>query len=101
MIKKRHHYKTILAVMWFLFTFSLVTWWWIYGLHQVSIYYPTDFQKKYSMLLWEGFFLLVTLFAGGAALIFFTWQDQRRHEKLKLFFSTFTHDLKTSISRLR
>jgi len=53
------------------------------------------------MFLWEGSFLLATTILSGAALIFLTYRDQLRHHQLKIFFSNFSHDIKTSISRLR
>ena len=58
-------------------------------------------EKVYRMFVWEGSVLLAALLGGGIALILFTYRDARRHNRLKFFFSTFSHDIKTSITRLR
>jgi signal transduction histidine kinase len=53
------------------------------------------------MLMGEGAVFLVATTIGGAALIYFVMRDHARHQQLKSFFNIFSHDLKTSISRLR
>ena len=93
----KSHYKTALAILWLAFTFALVTWWWVYMLQKLGFGQPT----AHKMLIWEGAVLLGALLLGGVALIVFTYRDQKRHERLRFFFSTFSHDIKTSIARLR
>ncbi|MGZ3774330.1 MAG: sensor histidine kinase [Pseudobdellovibrionaceae bacterium] len=88
------HVKTALAVVWFVFTFSLVAWWWVYLSN-------LDQPKLHRMFTWEGSILLAAILLGGFALVVFTYRDQKRHERLHFFFSTFSHDIKTSIARLR
>jgi signal transduction histidine kinase len=90
------HVKTVLAIIWFAFTFSLVTWWWVFLLSRLNIA-----TGSHRMFAWEGSILLVAILTGGIALIFFTYKDQKRHEKMRLFFANFSHDIKTSITRLR
>lgn len=92
----RPYFKIFLAIAWFIFTFSLVTWWWIFWMQRM-----VTSEKVYRMFVWEGSVLLGALLAGGAALILFTYRDARRHQRLRFFFSTFSHDIKTSIARLR
>lgn len=53
------------------------------------------------MFFYEGIFLLVVIIGGGASLIFFSHTDQKRTDQLKVFLSTFSHDIKTAISRMR
>lgn len=97
MMKKfiKHNLKTALAIIWFAFTFSLVTWWWIFFL----LRYSSD--SSHRMFAWEGSILIAAVLIGGVALIVFTYRDQKRHQRLRFFFSTFSHDIKTSIARLR
>ena len=97
------HLKTFAAVVWFAFTFSLVGWWWIYFILKLNPDNTTVEQLKSShrMFAWEGSILLAAILIGGVALIVFTYRDQQRHQRLRFFFSTFSHDIKTSISRLR
>ena len=91
--------KTFLAVVWCLFTVSMVGWWWVYGLNSHDS--PEQIYKKHRMLMWEGTILIATVVMGGGSLIFLSSRDQRRHEQLQTFFATFSHDIKTSITRLR
>jgi signal transduction histidine kinase len=91
--------KTFLAVVWCLFTLSMVGWWWVYGLNSHDS--AEEIIKKHRMLMWEGSILIATVVAGGGALIFLSYRDQKRHEQLQTFFATFSHDIKTSITRLR
>lgn len=91
--------KTLLAILWFAFTFSLVSWWWIYSLIRAQENQPG--KGAHRMFAWEGSILLGAILIGGVALILFSYRDQNRHERLRFFFSTFTHDIKTSIARLR
>lgn len=93
MKKRRQNIKIFIASIWLLFTASLVIWWWWVGLKQQDHYH--------RMLLWEGSILLLTVMAGGFALLYLTKKDEARHERLRLFFANFSHDLKTSITRLR
>ncbi|RYZ85256.1 MAG: HAMP domain-containing histidine kinase [Proteobacteria bacterium] len=53
------------------------------------------------MFMWEGSILIATVVMGGGSLIFLSHRDQQRHEQLQTFFATFSHDIKTSITRLR
>ena len=87
--------KTILAILWFAFTFSLVTWWWVFFLVKFQS------QSSHKMFAWEGSMLLGFILVGGISLILFSYRDQKRHQRLRFFFSTFSHDIKTSIARLR
>lgn len=88
---------TILAVIWLLFTTSLVIWWWLFVLSKTG---HLD-ASTYRMIMWEGGFLVFVVLIGGGALVYLTHDYHHQHERMKLFFSTFAHDLKTSITRLR
>lgn len=93
--------KTILSVAWLIFTFTLVTWWWIFAFNPIDHADIALLQSRQRMLAWEGFTLLLLIVTGGVFLIFLSYKDQKRHDQLKLFLATFSHDIKTSISRLR
>lgn len=98
-------WKLLLTIFWFLFTFSMVTWWWIFALDQLQSIGaglpPEKFHSFQRMLLWEGSTLLCFIFVGGAALLILTSRERARNLRLRLFFSNFSHDLKTSLNRLR
>lgn len=89
--------KTILAAIWLIFTLSLVTWWWIFVLTKVIEVH----NSTYNMILFEGSTLIFSVLLGGIFLVVFTYRDFKRHQRLNLFFANFSHDIKTSIARLR
>jgi signal transduction histidine kinase len=98
--------KLALAGIWLLLTFSLSAWWMIHGLQQAgqlgAIPMPSDFAaRQHRMFFWEGCFLLSFVTLGGAFLFSSIYRDQRRNEEVRRFFSTFTHELKTSLTSLR
>lgn len=92
--------KTLLATIWFFFVVSLVGWWWIYFMNSM-VASASEMSRTHRMFMWEGSILLAALVIGGAALIFLSYRDEKRHEQLRTFFATFSHDIKTSITRLR
>lgn len=93
----------ILILIWLSFTSSLAVWWWVYGLRELhhSISLHPDYNSKYNMIMIEGFILVLMIILGGGYLIYLTFRDQKRNDRLHFFFSAFSHDIKTSISRLR
>jgi signal transduction histidine kinase len=58
-------------------------------------------EREYRMFLWEGSSLLSFILVGGAFLFYAIYRDQRQNEEVHRFFSTFTHELKTSLTSLR
>jgi signal transduction histidine kinase len=96
-----------LTGIWLLFMISLSVWWLIFGMRQLDRLMALggevalEFGHQQKMLVGEGVFLVVGLLAGGVALFYFTNREARRHRQVEEFFSAFTHDLKTSLSRLR
>lgn len=104
-IAKKSKIKLGLSLFWFLFTFSLVVWWWIFSLRQldllIEVIEPSRFQSMKNMLIGEGSVLVATVFFGGLVLVLLTYREQNRNEVLRNFFANFSHDLKTSLTRLR
>lgn len=96
MTKNRSRLKVLLAVLWCLITTSIVIWWWIWVLKTA-----TTSESHVRMIQLEGATLVSILLIGGAVLVYYIWRDEQRHKNVRHFFSLFTHDLKTSISRLR
>lgn len=93
--------RTTLSSIWLVFTLSLVSWWFIFAMSSLNPSENSEVDKHYKMLFYEGSTLLVTVLIGGIVMIFFSYKDEQRHKKLKIFFSNFTHDIKTAIARIR
>jgi len=97
--------KFAVSIFFFLFTFALVTWWWIFSLRQltllVDVLTPQKYERLHRMLIGEGAALVVAIFSGGLFLLILMNREVNRNIRLRNFFSNFTHDLKTSLTRLR
>lgn len=91
-------FRIWLALVWLLLTLAMVLWWWSLGLGELK---ATVHDSKYRMLMWEGIFFCIFILVGGGSLLWLLLKDQQRQKQMQNFFSAFSHDLKTSISRLR
>lgn len=96
--------KITLAVIWLMFASSMVGWWWFNGLTELkhfSNHQDPEVLRKIRMITWEGAFFLGAIFIGGLSLLVLLYRDKSRNDQMRLFFSNFNHDLKTSIARVR
>ena len=102
---KKLSVRTILSLIWLVFTLSLVSWWFILAMRNMSFENESagqiEMQRQHRMLFYEGLTLLVTVFSGGIVMTYLSYRDDQRHQKIRLFFANFSHDIKTSITRLR
>jgi len=93
-----------LIVAWLVFVVSLSLWWLIFSLRTIqklNEYVRDEYLiRQQNMMIMEGLVLILFLIIGGSALIYFALREKSRFDEVKHFFSTFSHDLKTSISRL-
>lgn len=102
-IRTNPHFKLFFLTLWLTFTSAMVIWWWFHAI--------TDFKtttesaeaalKHERMIMWEGSAFLIAIFVAAYSLWIFIKRDVLRHNQLKIFFSNFSHDIKTSITRLR
>lgn len=104
MTKKKSSWQIWAIILWLFFVIALAAWWLIFSIrtiHQLSEYLgDTALLDKRNMLIMEGATLILLLIIGGIALIYFAIREKRHLEEVKHFFSNFSHDLKTSISRV-
>lgn len=93
-----------LTGMWTAFTVALAGWWMVLGLRLVQIQFPTESEEllRYRrMLTQEGIVLILMLIVGGGALFVSLFILKRQNERIRSFFATFTHELKTPLTNLR
>lgn len=93
-----------LTGMWTAFTVALAGWWMVLGLRLVQIQFPTESEEllRYRrMLTQEGIVLIIMLIVGGGALFISLIFLKRQNERIRSFFATFTHELKTPLTNLR
>lgn len=92
------------SIAWLIFVVALASWWMVFSLRmilQLQEYIGEgSLKKQHDMLLMEGTVLIVLLMCGGSMLIYFVIREKNRFDQVRLFFTTFTHDMKTSITRL-
>ncbi len=98
---KSSRIRTFLSLVWLIFTLSLITWWFIFAIRNLNSEEVTESARHYKMLFYEGSTLLVSVMLGGIVLIFLSYRDDLRHQKVKVFFTNFSHEIKTSITRIR
>lgn len=80
----------------------MIGWWWFYGIEQLSMPAEVlDYEKRRRMLFWEGSFFLMAQLLGGMSMYYFMKREEVKNKSIRNFFAGFSHDLKTSISRLR
>jgi signal transduction histidine kinase len=95
------------VVAWFAFTFSLAVWQAVFShrtLLQLSSLNPEDAEvlaRHTRMVRLESLTLVGLLVVGGIALTLLLRRERKAGERLREFFATFTHELKTSLSSLR
>lgn len=99
------------AVVWLLFSVALAVWWLVFGLAQIDRIsdlagsappeLTKEIARRHRMLVSEGATLIVLLLVGGAALLNLVRRETLNARRLREFFASFTHDLKTSLASLR
>jgi len=105
MTKKTSSWQIWTICGWLSFVIALSAWWLIFGvrtIHQLGQFVSDEdgLLRKRNMLIMEGSTLILLLIVGGIALIYYALREKKHLEEVKHFFSTFSHDLKTSISRV-
>ena len=96
-----------LVSLWTLFTVVLASWWMMFSLRLVEKLSEThaeqseELLRHQRMLMSEGSILLLSLIAGGAALLVYMVRERAALLKVRNFFATYTHDLKTALASLR
>lgn len=105
-MKASRLYKSLmwLTGIWTTFTVALAIWWLILVLRLLDfpmVQENIEFLKYRRMITQEGFALIFLLIGGGAALFICILFLKRQNDRLRTFFATFTHELKTPLTNLR
>ncbi len=99
--------KAVLALLWFVFTTALGTWWVYFSYLQYSSLSQTQWENSsqtlsyQKMLVQEGLVFLILVIIGGGALIYYFLKETKLLKERESFFAAFTHDLKTTIATHR
>ena len=107
MFRRHPRLKYIFALTWLAVTLALAVWW-IYTLNSIIASLESgvqDWSKHIptlkNMVFWEGISLIFLILVGAIPLIYLIYTVDVNTQKIKQFFATFSHDLKTSMASLR
>lgn len=96
-----------LAILWLGFTAALAVWMLIFNVNFFARIQESplpsldELARHHRMVFWEMVTMIVSLLVGGAALFYLIFQERDRAFQIQKFFATFSHELKTSLSRLK
>jgi len=99
--------KYLILTVWILFTLSLAGWLFYFSYEQIARLQAlggeemVDAVRYQRMLLWESTVLFTSLLGGALVIALYMFRDQERSRKLKNFFLTFTHELKTPLASIQ
>jgi signal transduction histidine kinase len=105
--KTREALKLLAIVLWLVFTVVFALWWWRFSGENIVLLSELDpsrlahWQRQYRMIFWEGGAWLILLILGGGALIALVQREQWRVRRIREFFASFSHEIKTSLASLR
>lgn len=99
--------KLALAVGWLVFSVIFAIWWFKLSLDHISKLMNFDpanadhWARQKRMIFSEGMAWIVLLAVGGGALIAFVQNERLRVRRIREFFASFSHEVKTSLASLR
>ncbi len=99
--------RSALAIVWLIFTVALSVWLLVFitrlfnNIEELKTAEAIAILKHYRMVAYEMGTMILALLLGGAGLLYLIWLERSRSDQIHQFFAVFSHELKTSISRLR
>lgn len=105
--KRRDLIKLVLIGLWLLFTVAFAIWWFLFSVDHISQLAQLQpdrvahWERQKRMVFWEGSTWLVLLVLGGGALIGLVQREKLRARRIREFFASFSHEVKTSLASLR
>ncbi|HMN67823.1 MAG TPA: HAMP domain-containing sensor histidine kinase [Bdellovibrionales bacterium] len=107
LVKSRDTLRMGLSIVWLLFTIAFAIWWFKFSMEHISALAELQperadhWGKQKRMVFWEGTTWIVLLALGGGALIGLVQTEKRRARRIREFFASFSHEVKTSLASLR
>lgn len=106
-VNRRETIRLILIICWLVFTVSFAIWWFTLSSGHISLLKELQpeqsehWLRQKRMLFWEGWAWIALLALGAGALIALVQKEKSRVRKIKEFFASFSHEVKTSLASLR
>lgn len=105
--KRGWDFKLALSVVWMIFTVALAVWLLIFqsrlfgSLEQIEIPEAQQILQHHKMVFYEMTTMIFALIIGGVALFYLIFSERTYSEQIRQFFAVFSHELRTSLSRIR
>jgi signal transduction histidine kinase len=105
--KRADFLKTVAPILWLVFTVTFAIWWFklstdnIAQLAELQPERAEHWDRQKRMIFWEGTSWLVLLALGGGALVGYAQKEKLRVRRIREFFASFSHEIKTSLASLR
>lgn len=99
--------KYALLIIWIVFTLALAGWLFYFSFEQISFLKSLGGEEAanavryHRMLMWESTVLFASLIGGAIVIGFYILRDHEQGRKIKNFFLTFSHELKTPLASLQ
>jgi signal transduction histidine kinase len=99
--------RLFLILAWLVFTVSFAIWWFALSTNHIALLRELQpdnaghWHRQQRMILWEGSAWIILLALGGGALIVLVQKEKRRVRRIREFFASFSHEIKTSLASLR
>ena len=99
--------KLALSIFWLVFTVVFAGWWIHFSMGHVELLAQLQpdqiehWESQKRMIFWEGSSWIVLLLLGGVALIVLVQRESARVRRIREFFASFSHEVKTSLASLR
>jgi len=104
---QRDWWRLFWILAWLVFTVAFAIWWFKLSSGHISLLQELQpdqsahWQRQQRMILWEGTSWIVLLALGGGALIVLVQKEKLRVRRIREFFASFSHEIKTSLASLR
>lgn len=105
--KRLDFIKLACIVMWLVFTVIFALWWFKFSINNITLLAKLEpdqiehWHRQRRMIFWEGTSWIVLLACGGIALIVLVLRERWRVRRIREFFASFSHEIKTSLASLR
>lgn len=106
-LRTRDWLRLFWIFFWLAFTVTFAIWWFQLSSQHISLLMELQpdradhWGRQQRMIFWEGSAWIILLALGGGALIVLVQKEKLRVHRIREFFASFSHEVKTSLASLR
>lgn len=104
---QRNWLRMFWILAWLVFTVTFAIWWFTLSNNHISLLRELQpenadhWHRQQRMIFWEGSAWIILLVLGGGALVGLVQMEKERVKRIREFFASFSHEIKTSLASLR